>query len=95
MLHYQPRPEFTSDARLGLVIGKKYIKSSVLRNLVKRLARERFRLLHAQLLGYDLILRLIAKPGKIERPQISNEIAGLFAKLRPRPTSSVQEEVSA
>ena len=74
---------------------RKYIKRAVLRNLVKRLARERFRLLHAQLIGYDLILRLIVKPGKIERPQISNEIEGLFAKLRPRQTSSIQEKASA
>ncbi|MBY4831020.1 ribonuclease P protein component [Burkholderia dolosa] len=44
-------------ARLGLVIGKKYAPRAVTRNLVKRLAREAFRLRRAEFAGYDLLLR--------------------------------------
>lgn len=45
-------------ARLGLVIGKKYAPRAVTRNLVKRLAREAFRVRRAEFAGFDLLLRL-------------------------------------
>ncbi|KVL61901.1 ribonuclease P protein component [Burkholderia cepacia] len=44
-------------ARLGLVVGKKYAPRAVTRNLVKRLARDQFRLRRAEFAGYDLLLR--------------------------------------
>lgn len=47
-----------SDARLGLVIGKKYAPRAVTRNLVKRLARDAFRTRRAEFAGWDLLLRL-------------------------------------
>ena len=83
MLHFQPRSNSAANARIGLVIGKKLIKSAVRRNLVKRLARERFRQQHAGLNGYDLVLRLISKPVKMDRHMIVTEITTLFTKLRP------------
>ncbi|WP_323119230.1 ribonuclease P protein component [Burkholderia alba] len=46
------------DARLGLVIGKKYAPRAVTRNLVKRLARDAFRTRRAEFAGWDLLLRL-------------------------------------
>jgi ribonuclease P protein component len=45
-------------ARLGLVIGKKYAPRAATRNMVKRLAREAFRLRRAEFEGFDLLLRL-------------------------------------
>jgi ribonuclease P protein component len=50
-----------NDARLGLVIGKKQAPRAVTRNLVKRLAREAFRVRRAELGGWDILLRLHAK----------------------------------
>lgn len=50
-----------NEARLGLVIGKKQAPRAVTRNLVKRLAREAFRLRRAELSGWDILLRLHAK----------------------------------
>ena len=47
-----------NDARLGLVIGKKYAPRAVTRNLVRRLAREAFRLRRAEFGGWDVLLRL-------------------------------------
>lgn len=84
MLHYQPAPEIVADSRLGLVVGKKFVRRAVDRNLVKRIARERFRLGHDRLAGYDLVLRVIAKPARMDRLQIAAEVQSLFAKLRPR-----------
>ncbi len=93
MLHYQPRPEDVDDSRLGVVVGKKFIRSAVDRNLVKRIARERFRLGHVGLSGYDLVLRVIAKPQRLNRLEISAEILALFAKLRPRVKPTAQSNV--
>jgi len=45
-------------ARLGLVIGKKFAPRAVTRNLVRRLAREAFRVQRRELQGWDILLRL-------------------------------------
>ncbi|TDV11091.1 ribonuclease P protein component [Paraburkholderia caballeronis] len=50
--------ETGGEARLGLVIGKKYAPRAVTRNLVRRIAREAFRVRRAQFDGFDLLLRL-------------------------------------
>ena len=44
-----------------MVIGKKFAPRAVTRNLIKRLAREAFRLRRAELGGWDILLRLHAK----------------------------------
>ena len=43
------------------MIGKKQAPRAVTRNLIKRLAREAFRLRRAELGGWDILLRLHAK----------------------------------
>jgi ribonuclease P protein component len=60
-------------ARLGLIIPKRLAKRAVLRNLLKRLAREAFRNANPGLPPMDMVLRL-AKPalavgGQLDRPQ--------------------------
>jgi ribonuclease P protein component len=50
----------TEWARLGLIIPKRFAKRAVLRNLLKRLAREAFR--HACLPPVDIVLRLVKAP---------------------------------
>ncbi|MBA3033715.1 MAG: ribonuclease P protein component [Gammaproteobacteria bacterium] len=58
-LHYRPNDK--PHARLGLVIPKKQARDAVLRNAIKRQARELFRLRRAGLPPIDLVLRL-ARP---------------------------------
>ena len=48
--HTQPR------ARLGLIVSKKWSKSAVKRNLVKRVVRESFRLEQKQLFCADIVI---------------------------------------
>ncbi len=84
MLHYRPRESGGSPARLGLVVGKKLIKSAVRRNLVKRVVREQFRLNRASLPAVDVIVRLMAKPGRIDRRALAEEVLGLFGRLPRR-----------
>jgi ribonuclease P protein component len=88
LLHYRLR---TSDevarvagARLGLVVAKRLLKRSVDRNLVRRLARENFRLLRSRLPARDVILRLAVRPKPLDRWALGDEIRGLLGKLTPR-----------
>lgn len=78
-------------ARLGLVVGKKLLKAAVRRNLVKRVIREQFRQQRARLPAIDIIVRLMAKPGWIDRRAMAAEVTLLFDKLPRRPVvGSVQ-----
>ncbi|MDO9243695.1 MAG: ribonuclease P protein component [Rhodocyclaceae bacterium] len=93
-LHY--RPNDRSHARLGLVIPKKQARAAVLRNAIKRQARELFRLRRAGLPPCDLVLRL-ARPVSSaapvhaaidprSQPAWRAEIVGLFDQLCQKTT---------
>ena len=60
-LRYLARQSGDDRARLGLIVPKRLAKRAVLRNLLKRLAREAFRHSQAKLPPMDFVLRL-AKP---------------------------------
>lgn len=86
MLHYQPRPEGNTEARLGLVVAKKLLKRAVDRNKVKRVVREQFRLRLAGLPPVDLVIRLAAKPVPLDSKLLAEDFLTLLNKLqRPRP----------
>jgi ribonuclease P protein component len=95
MLHYQPRATGETDARLGLVVGKKLLKRAVDRNRCKRVLREQFRQRRAELPACDLVVRLAAKPeksaGKLDAGLLVEDFLALLAKLRrfagPRETT--------
>jgi ribonuclease P protein component len=61
-----------NDARLGLVIGKKYAPRAVTRNLIRRIAREAFRLRRAEFGGWDVLLRLHTRLNKATLPSASS-----------------------
>jgi ribonuclease P protein component len=82
LLHYRLRSaEEVPGARLGLVVAKRFLRRSVDRNLVRRLARENFRLMRCKLPSRDLILRLAAKPDALDRRALAHEIQGLLGKM--------------
>jgi len=90
MLHYQPRPEGNTEARLGLVVGKKQLKRAVDRNKVKRVVREQFRLRLAGLPAVDLVVRLAVKPAPLDGKLLAEDFLALLDKLqRPRPKREV------
>ena len=61
-----------NEARLGLVIGKKYAPRAVTRNLVRRIAREAFRLRRTEFGGWDVLLRLHTKFDRKAMPAASS-----------------------
>ncbi|AXS81352.1 ribonuclease P protein component [Dechloromonas sp. HYN0024] len=90
MLHYQPRPEGKTEARLGLVVAKKLLKRAVDRNKVKRVVREQFRLRQAGLPALDLVVRLAVKPAPLDGKLVAEDFLALLDKLqRPRPKREV------
>lgn len=94
LLHYRVRAvEEAQGARLGLVVAKRFLRRSVDRNLIRRLAREHFRLLRHRLKPRDFILRLSAKPNPLnplDRRAIAQEIRGLLNKATLPEQSSDQ-----
>lgn len=83
VLHYHlpGSREATTGARLGLVIPKKQARSAVLRNAIKRQAREVFRHRRDGLPALDIILRLaqsVVSHEKPERVVWRDEIDGLL-----------------
>jgi len=81
LLHYRPRGvDEVSGARLGLVVAKRFLRRSVDRNLVRRLAREQFRLMRAELRSSDFVLRLAVKPSALDRQAMAQEIHALLSK---------------
>lgn len=90
-LHW--RPNGLSTARLGLVVPKRLARRAVLRNLIKRIAREHFRRQRLGLPSMDLILKLarkpggksddqLARPGNVElRGQLAQDVDKLFLAL--------------
>ncbi|MDR1889093.1 MAG: ribonuclease P protein component [Zoogloeaceae bacterium] len=94
LLHYGERHPAGTPARLGLVIGKKFLRHAVGRNCVRRIAREAFRLVQPQLPARDLVLRLgvkMPKPNRQARREIALEIRQLLAKVRKMPTHTQAE----
>lgn len=78
VLHYRPG---SGLARLGFVVARKFARHAVTRNLLKRLAREHFRHIRANLPAHDMALRLAQKVDGATRMQLREDIASLFARL--------------
>lgn len=92
MLHFLPKNQIDAEPRFGVVVGKKQVKSAVRRNLIKRLARENFRLRRNSLAGYDLVLRLLIRPESMDRQLFVEDIVTLLNKLRPRQQGLTKRE---
>ena len=81
-LHYLPTQTVREHARLGVVIGKKQLKRAVHRNLVKRIAREVFRLTRPELPAQDFVLRLAVKLSKTQRAVVRQEMLDLLQRAK-------------
>lgn len=78
MLH---RPNSVATARLGVVIAKKFVRSAVSRNLVRRIVRESFRLSRMKLPRRDIVVRVSVHMDTPDRRVLRVEIDELFARL--------------
>lgn len=76
------RPNSSETARLGLVIAKKFVRSAVNRNLLRRIVRESFRLSRSSLPKCDIVVRVSVKMEHPDRHALRGEIDDLFARLQ-------------
>lgn len=76
------------EHRLGLAVAKKHVPTAVKRNLIKRLARERFRTLSGDCPTMDIVV--LTRPGatKASQAQLSDGINKQFKRLVNRATQS-------
>lgn len=70
-----------AEARLGLVVAKRFVRSAVWRNLIKRVARESFRRFRGGLPALDLVLRVTRRQGAVDAVAVRREVDSLFLRL--------------
>lgn len=79
-----PEAQNLPQARLGIAVPKKLLKTAVHRNVVKRIARETFRKVRGSLEHRDFVLRLAVKLNPqqqaIDRKALAEDIGSLFAR---------------
>ncbi len=86
-LHWAPNA--VGFARLGLVMPKRLARRAVLRNLIKRLAREAFRLWPGRVLPVDVVIRLSAPTAEASRRSLREDLAALLTRLAAQWESDV------
>lgn len=79
------RGDATGEARLGLVIPKRFAALAVTRNAIKRVLRETFRHYRADLPPGDMVFRLVAPLDRLSltrlKKQVRAEAEALFTKI--------------
>jgi ribonuclease P protein component len=83
MLHYRPNGRET--ARLGVAVAKKLVKRASGRNLLKRIAREVFRLQRAGLPAYDVVVRVRVSVAEASRAELHRDLQRLLSRLSSLP----------
>jgi ribonuclease P protein component len=78
-LHLAPSPE--SGARLGLAVSRKVSPRAVVRNRIKRVARETFRLARAGLPAVDVVLLAKREAATASSAELHAELSLLWRKL--------------
>ena len=75
-----------SEARLGLVIGKRHAQRATTRNAIKRVVRESFRAVRLSLPAGDYVIRLQRKVGDVSlsilKTDVRSEADAHFSKVR-------------
>lgn len=70
--------------RLGLVVRKKFLKRAVDRNMLKRLARENFRLRQHRLANLDVIFMNRGSSDQKTEAEIASLVSEIFESLAKR-----------
>ncbi|MBN7138153.1 ribonuclease P protein component [Lysobacter enzymogenes] len=88
-LHFQADPDL--PARLGLAVSRKVDPNAVGRNRIKRILRDAFRHLRAELAPGDYVL--VARPGasKLSGPELRAAFEGLLKRAGARSALALPE----
>lgn len=74
-------PGKSAIARIGFAVGKKHLPAAHDRNLVKRLARESFRLRRSRMPCLDLVLSPGREVARGDRVSLRRDLDALFERL--------------
>lgn len=75
------RPNAVATPRLGVIIAKKFVRSAVYRNLIRRIVRESFRLSRTKLLHHDIVVRVSVRMDIPDRQALRKEVEEMLARL--------------
>ena len=81
-LRVHAKPNFLMRARLGIVVGKRELRTAVARNLAKRTVREVFRTNQHELLALDIIVRIMKPFDKTNVCLVREELLRLLHKSK-------------
>lgn len=81
-LNVYAKPNESQTARLGVVVGKKQLRTAVARNLAKRIVRDAFRLYRHDLPALDYIVRVTKPFDKNESLLVRDELIHLLQKTK-------------
>lgn len=84
------KPNSLGHARLGLVIGKKHIKTAVGRNKIKRLIRESFRT--RQLSGIDVIVLARSGADTLDNREVHKILNGLWKRVSKKANALLKSD---
>ncbi|HLP98158.1 MAG TPA: ribonuclease P protein component [Sideroxyarcus sp.] len=70
-----------NHARLGVSVGKRVVPTAVGRNRIKRLIREKFRLVARNGLARDIVVRLRRLPSEAEQSTARNSLGSMFKNI--------------
>lgn len=73
-------PNQLQITRVGFSISKK-VGNSVVRNRVRRLIRESFRLNYADMIGYDIVFIARVRSNQVDYHEITRSIKYIFKKI--------------
>lgn len=76
------KPNGKSHARVGVIVGKRIAKSAVVRNKIKRVIRESFRMHPVKLKALDIVVIARQHCGMLDKLKLREGIDKLWQKLQ-------------
>lgn len=96
--HFRGLVLAASSPRLGITVPKRCVSTAVLRNRIKRIVREAFRLRRSLLPAYDFVVVGRGEIAKADPASIRNDVEKLFdrlAALKPTPAAGTIADSSS
>ncbi|MEO8401640.1 MAG: ribonuclease P protein component [Gammaproteobacteria bacterium] len=75
------RPNQKKHARIGVIVGKRFVNSAVDRNRIRRVVRDSFRLNQEKLIGLDIVVIARQQCDTLSKDKIRKGIDDLWERL--------------
>ena len=85
-------PNALFRARLGLVVPKRHVRRATMRNRIKRIIREAFRMQAGSLQSADMVVLVYKEAAELPAATLRETIDRLLSRCAQRQGNSVDEE---